>query len=83
MNNKQEILDQIQSSFKSGKDFNSFLSTTVQFEGRDWTYGQFLYKHCYDGVQNLLLTARDNPDKVSKEELELAQKGKFLLDNNM
>ena len=83
MSNKEEILNQIKESFQKKGDFDSFLNTTVQFEGRDWTYGQFLYKHCYDGVQNLLLTARDNPSKLSQQELDLAQKGKFLLDNNM
>ena len=83
MSNKEEILNQIKESFQKQGDFDSFLNMTVQFEGRDWTYGQFLYKHCYDGVQNLLFAARDNPSKLSQQELDLAQKGKFLLDNNM
>lgn len=83
MNDKETILNQIRASFQTQKDFDSFLNTTVQFEGRDWTYGQFLYKHCYDGVQNLLFTARDNPSTLSQKELDLAQKGKFLLDNRM
>ena len=82
MTNKQEILNQIQSSFEPEKDFDSFLSTTVQFEGRDWTYGQFLYKHYFDEVQKFLFYARDNWDKLSEKELDLAKKGKFLLVEN-
>lgn len=83
MSDKEEILKQIKKSFQKQGDFDSFLDTTIQFEGRDWTYGQFLYKHYYDGVQNFLFTARDNPNQLSEKELALAKTGKFLLDNNM
>ncbi|MBQ7413760.1 MAG: hypothetical protein IJV07_05790 [Alphaproteobacteria bacterium] len=82
MDNKQKILNQIQDSFKNRKDFTSFLCRKVQFNGRDWTYGQFLYKHYFDEVQKFLFYARDNWKKLSEQELDLAKKGKFLVEEN-
>lgn len=38
------------SSLAHAENFERFLSQTFTADGRDWTAGQFLYKHFFDQI---------------------------------
>ena len=69
-------------------DFDAFLNKHVHFDNRDWTYGQFLYKYCFDKVQEFNYRCREcfennRLDELSKTEQKLAQKVAFLYSENL
>ena len=84
--NKQKIFEDICHSFGENKDFSAFLNTVVTFDGRDWTYGQFLYKYFLDQAQEFNYYVVDCAKKnieLSGREKFLAEKLHFLVENKM
>ena len=84
MTEKEAIFKNIFLSFQQDTDFQGFLNHPVQnFEGRDWTYGQFLYKYFFDQVQEFNYQVRDNFKNLPEDEKGLAEKCRILFDNKM
>jgi len=83
METKEAVFGQIKKSFEQGGNFDSFLGQKLNFDGRDWTAGQFLYKYFYDQVQGFVYQAKDHPETLSDEDKALAEKFKFLYKNGM
>ena len=83
MQNKKDIIFQkINSLFQKTeeKDFNVFLNKTFSFEGRDWTYGQFLYKYHFDRVAEFTYRHREKPkNDLEEKELNLVKKGLIIM----
>lgn len=87
---KQEsaIFQQITTELAQQNDFEAFLNRKVHFDNRDWTYGQFLYKHCFDEVQKFTYQCKDYFDgkpvaNFGETEKNLAQKVAFIFSNNL
>ncbi|MBQ4084467.1 MAG: hypothetical protein IJC30_02270 [Alphaproteobacteria bacterium] len=84
MTEKEAMFKNIFLSFQQDTDFQGFLNHPVQnFEGRDWTYGQFLYKYFFDQVQEFNYQVRDNFKNLPEDEKGLAEKCRILFDNKM
>lgn|GEM_PF-6567173 len=85
---KSEIFQQITTELAQQNDFEAFLNRKVHFDNRDWTYGQFLYKHCFDEVQKFTYQCKDYFDgkpvaNFGETEKNLAQKVAFIFSNNL
>lgn len=85
---ESEIFQQITAEFAQQNDFEAFLNRKVYFDNRDWTYGQFLYKHCFDEVQKFTYKCKDYFDgkpvaNFGETEKNLAQKVAFIFSNNL
>lgn len=83
-----ETFRQIAAEFIMQNDFAAFLNKQIHFDNRDWTYGQFLYKYCFDKVQEFNYRCREcfennKLDELSITEQRLAQKVAFLYSNNL
>jgi hypothetical protein len=83
-----DVFNQIITEFPQQKDFEAFLNKQVSFDDRNWTYGQFLYKHFFDKVSEFNYRCRDcfennKLDTLSKPEQKLAEIVYFLNSNEM
>jgi len=85
---ESDIFEQIITDFSKQNNFDAFLNASVHFDNRDWTYGQFLYKHCFDEVQKFTYKCKDYFDgkeiaNFGEAEKNLAQKVAFIFSNNL
>ena len=83
MKTEEDIFRKITGAFNQKGDFDSFLSQKLNFDGRSWTVGQFLYKYFYDRVQDFIYQAKDHFNTLTTNDKAMAQKIKFLFENNM
>ena len=82
------IHQQITTELRQHDDFEVFLNKKIYFDNREWTYGQFLYKHCFDKVQDFTYKCEKYVDRKPVEnfgesEKKLAQKVDFLFSNHL
>ena len=85
---ENDVFQKITNEFRQQNDFDAFLNKKVHFDNRDWTYGQFLYKHCFDEVQKFTYKCKDYFDgkeiaNFGEAEKNLAQKVAFIFSNNL
>lgn len=78
---KVEIFQHIISSLAHATNFERFLSQTFTADGRDWTAGQFLYKHFFDQIPAFNAAAAQGD--IAPEDQSLADKLKTLHDKNL
>ena len=88
MKSGMDAFQQITTELRQQDDFEAFLNKKVHFDNRDWTYGQFLYKHCFDKVQDFTYKCNayvhGKPvENFGEPERKLAQKVAFLYSNNL
>ena len=79
--NKEEIFNSLKAGLQNNGDFESYLAQTIQFDGRDWTAGQFLYKYYFDEIQPFNATVLQG--KVAKEDEFLANKLKGIVEKGL
>ena len=83
-----DAFQQITAGLRQQDDFEAFLNKKIHFDNRDWTYGQFLYKHCFDKVQDFTYKCNayvhGKPvENFGEPERKLAQKVAFLYSNDL
>lgn len=79
--NKEEIFNNLKAGLQNNSDFEGYLAQPIQFEGRDWTAGQFLYKYYFDEIQPFNIMASQG--KVAKEDEFLAKKLKDIVEKGL
>ena len=83
MPRQKELFSLILKSFHQQKDFNAFLCQKLAFKGRQWTFGQFLYKYFYDQFQPFVFWIKDSPEITDPAEKSLSKKIRFLFENDL